>query len=118
MMFLDVRFFNTWMAFSLEKKIAGKIPAKTPTTIANKMNKAMRRGERYSVSNAWSEYSRLIKWDRKSRNIRKENMRASKAIITDSTMNWVITCALKAPMVFRIPISRERLKERAIDKFV
>ena len=55
---------------------------------------------------------------RRNKKMNNENNNAISDIIIDSKMNCPNTCRYKAPLIFRIPTSRARLSERAMDKLV
>src|SRR6267154_6705426 len=101
-----------------EKNNAGKNPDMTPTKAAKRTNANTTLGEMSRVTSCSIWGSSETNCPRKKKNKTKEKQSASKEISTDSQINCINTCDLKAPMTFRIPTSLDLRIARAMDKLV
>ncbi len=111
-------FFNTFTGWKAERTIAGKKPARIPTTTAKRKKMA------YTTTLASRSHRKMrakFNW-RIIGLIKYSNTdaitNASKATITDSDKNWTKICQRAAPVTLRTPISRALVSVRAIDRFV
>src|SRR5258708_6239038 len=101
-----------------EKNSAGKNPDMIPTKAAKRKNASTTLGEMSRVTSCSIWGSSETNCPRKKKNKMEEKQSASKEISTDSQINCMNTCDLKAPITFLIPTSLALRMARAIDRLV
>src|SRR5258708_30373332 len=101
-----------------EKNKARKNPDMIPTKDAKTRNANTTFGEIASVTSSSMWGLSETNCPRKKKNKTEEKQSASNEISTDSQINCINTCDLKAPITFRIPTSLDLRIARAMDKLV